>query len=73
MFDDPLVNYWFKINDEGLFEEYNYWILSEGSREQFIEWAKKDNNYQEFTEFVEWKTENRIEINPELTKLKQDQ
>lgn len=73
MFDDPLIDYWYKINDKGLFEEYNYWLLSEGSREQFIEWAKKDNNYQEFTEFVEWKTENRIEINPELTKLKQDQ
>jgi tetratricopeptide (TPR) repeat protein len=66
IYTDPLTDYWEDISKAGFFDEYNYWLLSEGNREEFLKWAKKDNNYYSFKEFVDWKTENRIDVDPKL-------
>ena len=66
--DDPLVQYTDKIANAGMFDEYNYWLMSEGDTDEFVEWAKK--HYVEFTDFINWKTENRIELEDKSEKAK---
>lgn len=56
--DSKLVEYLDIIDKENYFEDYHYWLLSEGNQEDFMLWARP--NYKRFTEFIEWKTETRI-------------
>lgn len=58
--NSPLIPYLKLLESDNYFEEYHYWLLSEGNTTELIAWAKQ--NYERFKEFVEWKTENRITL-----------
>lgn len=55
-----LIPYLQMIEENDYFEEYHYWLLSEGNTTELINWANQ--NYERFKEFIEWKTENKITL-----------
>ena len=50
-----------KIMDEGHMEAYNYWILMMGDEEGFSKWQSENKN--KWDNFVNWFTENKLEVN----------
>jgi len=50
-----------KLIDLGYFEAYNYWLFMKGNEPEFNDWY--ENNKEHFDTFIEWFTENPMEIN----------
>ncbi len=49
-----------RVMDEGHMEAYNYWILNQGDEEEFTKWHEE--NEEKWTNFIEWFTENPMEV-----------
>lgn len=58
---NALFSYQKKIQDAGHFEAYNHWLLMKGDEEEFSKWH--DSNVEKWEAFVEWFTNNPLEIN----------
>lgn len=58
-----LFDYQNKIFTEGHMEAYNYWILMQGDLDGFEKWHER--NIDKWDAFVEWFTNNPIELNKE--------
>lgn len=51
------------IDEKGHFEAYNHWLLMKGNETDFNTWLAL--NETKWNKFIEWYTENSIEITPE--------
>jgi tetratricopeptide (TPR) repeat protein len=60
-FPNVLFSYQKKVKDVDHFEAYNYWILMKGDEDEFDEWYWE--NEEKWESFVEWFTENGLQIN----------
>lgn len=58
-----LFEYQRRLRDAGLFEVYNYWLLSAGVEAEASEWLQKHQD--QFREFVGWLRKNPIPMTPE--------
>ena len=58
-----LFDYQKKIEEEGHFEAYNYWLLMKGNEREFDTWLEE--NETKWSEFIKWYKENPIEITEE--------
>lgn len=58
-----LFDYQKRLADAGHLEAYNYWVLIKGNEDAFAEWF--NNHKSEWKAFVDWFTENPIEIDAE--------
>lgn len=56
-----LFNFHKDLKDKGFLEPYTYWLLMKGKEDEFSTWA--NNNEEIFDQFVEWFTNNPLEIN----------
>lgn len=59
-YPNKLLEYQKEIQKNGFFEAYTYWLVSQGNLIEYQEWYSK--NEQSFTDFVNWFSENRIDI-----------
>lgn len=59
-YPNKLLDHQSKIEENGFFKIYTYWILSQGSPEEYQEWYIE--NEQVFSDFANWFNINRISI-----------
>ncbi len=59
-YPNKLLDYQVKIQKNGFFKTYSYWLLSQGNSEEYQEWYIE--NEQNFTDFANWFKESRIDI-----------
>lgn len=55
-----LFDYQQKVKAVGHFEAYNHWILMKGNEDAFNEW--KGANETKWTEFTQWFTDNKLQL-----------
>lgn len=60
IYPNKLFSHQKEIQQNGFFEAYTYWLLSQGNPTEYQEWYSK--NEDKFNEFVDWFNENRIDI-----------
>lgn len=60
-YPNPLFDYQKTIQEAGMMEAYNYWVLSQGDADGFSKWM--ESNEGKWDAFVEWFTENPINMN----------
>lgn len=67
-FNDEYPNILFEfqkeILDAGHFEAYNYWLLGPGDEEAFDQW--RTENEEDWAAFVEWFSDNDLEIDDQV-------
>lgn len=59
-YPNALFDYQKKIIDLGYSEAYNHWLLMKGAPDEFDEWY--DANEEKYNAFIEWYTENPIQL-----------
>ncbi|NML39731.1 tetratricopeptide repeat protein [Chitinophaga sp. G-6-1-13] len=58
-----LFDYQQQVNDAGLLEPYNYWILGYGQEQEFANWRAANEDL--FKRFLEWLKDHPLTINEE--------
>jgi tetratricopeptide (TPR) repeat protein len=59
-FNSKILSRQKKLSDEGLFEAYNYWLMSDADLDEFKKWIEQ--NYQDFDKLLLWLQNNRLII-----------
>ena len=61
IYPNVLFDFQKKIKEFGHMEAYNYWVLMMGDEEGFAAWHEE--NGEKWDNFIEWFSENPIEVN----------
>ena len=59
-YPNVLLDFHRMLNDKGMLEAYNYWLLMKGNEDEFAQW--RENHREKFDAFAAWFNDNPLQL-----------